>query len=181
MSRLQPVQRDRTDGKTRKILDEVQSSMGMTPNLFRIMANSPAVLEGFVSLRNCLENGVLEPSLREQVCLSVAEANRSEYCVAGHAAIGKTIGLSDEEIMDARHAQSPDSKVQAALAFAWEVADHRGDVMDSDIIRLRDAGYTEEEIAEIIGLVGLNTFGDYFAEVTQPAFDFPRVPEPAHA
>ncbi len=181
MSRLKPIELEQATGKVKDLLDDVQSKMGMTPSIFRIMANSPEVLEGFLCLRNALERGLLPEKVREQICLTVAEANRSEYCVAGHSELAKTAGLSEEEIMDARHCQCTDGKVQAALRFAWEVVDRRGDVSEDDVIRLHDAGYTDREIAEIIGVVGLNTFGDYFAQATQPEFDFPRVPEAVHA
>jgi uncharacterized peroxidase-related enzyme len=181
MPRLQPIKPDQAGGKVRELLREVESRMGMVPNLFLTMAHSPGMLEGFLKLRGALEEGVLPENLREQISLAVAEANRSEYCVCGHTALGKSVGLSEEEIMDARHGQAPDRKVQAALHFAWEVVDRRGDVTDDDVNRLREAGYSDREIVEIIVLVGLNTLADYLAQVIQPALDFPRPAEMAHA
>ncbi len=180
MPRLKPIDYETCTGKTKQLLDRVQSKLGMVPNLFRTMANAPAVLEGFVFLREALEEGTLPPKLREEICLSVSECNHSAYCLSGHTAIGKSLGCTDDEIMDARRGVSSDSKVEAALHFAREVVEKRGWVSDEDLVRIRTAGYGEPEIAEIIGCVALAMFGDYFAQISLAEVDFPPVPELAH-
>ena len=181
MPRLKPVRFDRATGRVRELLQSVQATLGMVPNLLLVMANSPVVLEGFLSLRDALDRGVLSDTLREQIALAVAERHRSEYCVAGHAAFGRAAGLSDEEIMDARYGRSSKSKVQAALRFACQVLEKHGDVANEDWARLCAAGYSDREITEMIGWISMNTFNDYFAQVAQAESDFPKVPEILHA
>ena len=99
MSRICQIAPEDATGKTKELLDGVRTKMGMLPNLFLTMANSPEVLEGFVGLKDALDRGVLPAKLREEIGLAVSQCNHSEYCVAGHTAIGKTLGLSDDEIM----------------------------------------------------------------------------------
>jgi alkylhydroperoxidase family enzyme len=162
------------------LLRDVQAEMGMIPNLLLFMAHSPAVLKGFLTLRDGLEWGVLTDKLRGHISLAVAERHRSEYNLAAYSALGRTAGMSDEEIIDARCGRSPNSKLQAALRFACAVVDRGGDVKDEDLARLRAAGYGNREIVEILAWVGVSTFSDYFAQVTQAEIDFPKVSEITH-
>lgn len=174
MARLKPVGFDRTSGRVRDLLQTVQSTVGMVPNLLLVMANSPVVLEGYLLLNDALERGILPERLREQMALAVAECHGSQYWVAGHVALGRAAGLSDEEIMDARDGRSSSSKTQTALQFACRMIDTRGDLAEEDWVRLRAAGYSDREITEIIAWVCVNTFSDYFAQATQTEIDFPK-------
>ena len=177
MTRIRPVDPEKASGKTKELLDGIQSKLGMLPNVFTALATSPEVLQGFVGLHDALEGGVLTAKLRERIGLTVSQANRAEYCLAGHAAIGKAIGLSDDEIIDSRHGRSPDKRLDVALRFARAVIEKRGGVSDQEVTRLRSAGYGDREIAEILGCVALSIFGNYFTQVAQTEVDFPPVPE----
>jgi len=176
MPRLRPIDPDSATGLTKEMLGQIRDEMGMVPNLFLTMAHSPAVLEGFVALRNAVENSMLTPKLREEIALAVSEANASEYCICGHTAMGKRLGLTDEQMIEARRGHSSDSKEEAALSFAEALLDRQGAITDDDLIRVREAGYGDREIAEIVACVALYMFGDYFSQATQTELDFPRVP-----
>ena len=45
MNRLHPVDPATAEGKAKTLLDAVQAGLGVTPNMFRLLANSPATLE----------------------------------------------------------------------------------------------------------------------------------------
>jgi len=177
MSRIEPIEREMATGRSRELLDHVESKMGMLPNFYRTMANSSAVLEGYTCLHDALEDGVLPAKLCEEIALTVSQVNRSEYCLAGHTALGKTLGLSDDEIMDSRRCQSSDKRVEVVLQFARDVVEKHGWVSDEDVRRLREVGYEDREISEMIGWIVLSIFGDYFTQITQTEVDFPAVPE----
>jgi uncharacterized peroxidase-related enzyme len=175
MSRLIAVDPAQASGKAKDLLDGVQAKLGLTPNMMRTMANSPAVLEAYLNFNNSLAEGSLSSRLREQVALVVAEANGCEYCLSAHTAIGKMVGLGTDDILASRHSTSTNPKVEAALKFATRIIARRGDVSDNDLGEVRQAGYTEGEIAEIIANVALNVFTNYFNQVAQTEIDFPRV------
>lgn len=177
MTRLHPVDIEATTGRTRELLIAVQEELGMVPNLIRTMACSPAVLDGYLGLSRALAAGQLLGTLREQVALTVAELNGCAYCLAVHSALGRLAGLSEEAIRDGRRGVSPDRAVEAALRFARRVITQRGQVDDLDIARLRHAGYSDGEIAEIVGHVALSVFTNYFNQVAGTRLDFPRAPE----
>ncbi len=179
MQRLKAVNPETASGKAKELLDAVQDKLGMTPNLIRTMAGSPAVLEAYLGLTGGLAGGVLSAKLRERIALTVSEANGCHYCLAAHSAVGKMVGLSEEDIADSRQGVSPDSKVDAALRFARLLVERRGWADDGDVSRLRAAGYEDGEIAEIIANVALSMFTNYFNHVAETTLDFPEVPEPA--
>ncbi len=176
MQRLPAVQPE--SGKAQELLHGVQANLGMTPNLMRTMANSPAVLEAYLGLGNALGKGSLPPKLREQIALTVSELNGCHYCLSAHSALGKMVGLGEEEIADSRRGVSPDRKTEAALQFARKVVTERGWVSDDDLAFLRTAGTTDAEIAEVVAHVAVNTFSNYFNHVAGTEVDFPEVEAP---
>ena len=177
MQRIPAIHPERASGKAKILLDRVQMKLGMIPNLMRTMANSPAILEAYLSFDQALADGVLTPKLRERIALTVAEANGCDYCLAAHSAVGRMVGLSEEEIQDSLKGVSPDSKVEAALRFARQIVETRGRVTDDSISRVRRAGYSDEEIGEIVANVTLTIFTNYFNQVAGTVGDFPRVQE----
>ena len=177
MPRLKAIEPDQATGQTKQLLDGLNEKLGMVPNLARTLANSPAALKGYLAFGEALEGAALPAKLREQIALTVSEANGCGYCVAAHCAIGKSVGLSDSELTDARQSTSPDSKVDAALHFARQLVEKRGWVDDDQLDRVRRVGYGDREIAEIVAVVAWKIFANYFNHVALTDVDFPDVPE----
>ena len=181
MPRISPVNRDSADVATGRLLDSVQKKLGIVPNLVATMANSPAVANAYLGFSQALSTGTLPARLREQLALVVGETNGCQYCVAAHTALGKGAGLSEGETCDARRAVAADDKERAALEFARTIVTDRGHVSDDDVDDVRQAGYTDGEIGEIVAHVALNIFTNYFNHVAGTEVDFPAVPELAAA
>ncbi len=175
MSRLPAIQTETATGKAKELLEGVQAKLKITPNMTRVMANSPAVLQGYLSFSGALATGALDPKLREQIALEVGEQNSCQYCVSAHAYIGKITGLPDSEIEAAREARSASPKNTAALKFAREIIIKKGQATDADVQAVRDAGFTNGEIAEIIAHVALNVFTNYFNNTAEVEVDFPKI------
>jgi len=177
MSRLKAIDPNQATGQAKQLLDGLNEKFGMVPNLARTLANSPAALQGYLAFGKALDGAALPAKLREQIALTVSEANGCGYCVAAHCAIGKSVGLSDNELADARLSSSPDSKVDAVLHFARQLVENRGWVADEDFEQVRHAGYGDAEIAEIVAVVAWKTFANYFNHVAGTDVDFPAVSE----
>jgi uncharacterized peroxidase-related enzyme len=173
MQRLPAIDPSTATGETKTALDEVEARLGNSPNVMRTIANSPAALLGYLALDGALSVGKLDPQLRAQIGLAVAEANTCQYCVAAYAAAGKLLGLDEAAIRAAREASSSDPKVTAALQFARTVAEYRGDLTDDEFDRIRRAGYSNDEIAEIIANVVLNILANYFNTIARTEIDIP--------
>jgi len=176
MARISAVDPKTAAGKAKALLDQIQASFGRTPNMMRTMAHSPALLEGYLNFSKALGGGALSARLREQLALAVSEANSCQYCVSAHTAIGKMVGVDESELMASRHGASTDPRAALALEFARALVAQRGDVTDGDVRRLREASYTDGEIAEIVGAVALNILTNYFNKAAAVEVDFPRVP-----
>lgn len=175
MTRLNAIDPDKATGKAKELLDGVKKKLGITPNLMRTMANSPAVLEGYLNFSGALAGGSLSAKLREQIALTVGESNQCQYCVSAHTAIGKMVGLNEDDIDASRNSTSKDPKTEAALRFAKKIVLARGELKDEEVNLVRQAGYTDGEIAEIIANVALNIFTNYFNHIAQTEVDFPKV------
>jgi uncharacterized peroxidase-related enzyme len=178
MSRIPAINPSEATGKVKELLDAVQIKLGVTPNMARTMAQSLAVLEAYINFSNALGKGKLKAKVREQIALVSAEANQCGYCAAAHTAIGKMVGLNEDAILAAREASAEDAKTDAALKFARAIVERRGAVSDADLEAVKNAGFSEGEIAEVIANVALNIFTNYFNETAKTEIDFPRVELP---
>ena len=175
MARIQTIDPQQANGKAKDLLDAVQKQLKMVPNLMRVLANSPAALDAYLSFNEKLGHGFLNAKLRELISVVVAEENACEYCLSAHTAIGKMVGFKDEQILAGRKFNSGDPKIDAALRFAREVTASRGQVDNNAVESVRKAGYSDGEIAEIITNVGLNLFTNYFNNALKTEVDFPLV------
>lgn len=175
MARINPIDPGIAEGKAKTLLDSVQKRFGMIPNMMRTMAQSPAVLDAYLGFGKALNAGALDAPVRERIALTVAGVNSCDYCAAAHTAIGSTLGLGGSEMSANLNSFSSDPKIEVALVFARRIVVERGWVSDEDMQRVRDAGYTDGEIVEIIAVVALNTFSNYFNHIAQPEIDFPSV------
>lgn len=173
MQRIKAINPDNATGKTKALLAGVQKTHGIIPNMERTMANSPAVLEGYLKFSGALAGGTLSARLREQIALAVAEVNDSRYCQSAHTAGGKSVGLSKDDLIACRRFASSDPKEEAALQFAFRIVMTRGEASTLEVERVRQAGFSDEQIVEIIASVGLNIFSNYFNKVTGVAADSP--------
>lgn len=173
--RIQPVNYEEAAGKAKDLLDAVKAKIGITPNMMKTMAQSPAVLAAYLSFNEALAGGSLSAKLREQIALTSAEINNCGYCASAHTAIGKMVGLSEGAINSARQGHASEARTEAALKFARTLIVNRGDVSDTDVSSVKAAGFEEGEVAEIVANVALNIFTNYFNEVAKTEIDFPRV------
>jgi len=109
------------------LLSAVEKQLGMVPNLFRVISNSTAALEGYLGLSGALGKGTLPAATRERVALAVAEINGCTYCLSAHSYLGKNLAkLDDAEILANRKGHSSDPKADAAVQFAANVTKSRG-------------------------------------------------------
>jgi len=175
MSRLPAIQTEAATGKAKTLLEGIQAKLKITPNMVRVMASSPAALQGYLSFSGALAGGVLAHQVGEQIALAVGEQNACQYCVSAHTALGKMAGLSESESEAARSGHSASPKIEAALHFAHEVVAKKGLMADADFAAVRSAGWNDAEIAEIIAHVALNIFTNYFNNATEVEVDFPKI------
>jgi uncharacterized peroxidase-related enzyme len=181
MARL-PIQNvESATGSNKDIFAALQKGLGMVPNMTKVMANSPAVLQAFAQFNGTMGTAKLSGQVREQIALLTAEHNSCTYCLSAHTALGKMVGLNQTQIDGARLRESSDPRTLAALTFAQAVIDQKGGIGDNDFQAVRAAGFSDAEIAEIVAAVALNVFTNFFNRAFSVDVDFPRVEAHNHA
>ena len=196
MSRIPtPATIEAAPAASQPLLQAVKKQLGIAPNLrivwrstvkpplrvfpqlcVRLVANSPAALEGYLSLSGALGKGELPAATRERIALAVAEINGCDYCLSAHTYLGRNVAkLDDAEVTANRNGSSNDMKADAAVKFAAKVTHLRGHVTGEDFAAVKAAGYTDAQIIEIVQHVALNTWTNYINTVAQTEIDFPMV------
>lgn len=178
MSRIPtPATIDAAPDASRPLLEAVKKSIGSAPNLFRLTANSPAALEGYLGLNGALAKGALAAATRERIALAIANYNGCTYCNSAHTFLAKNVAkLDDAEIAANRTGRSGDAHADAAVRFALSVARNRGQVSEEELSEVKAAGYSDAELVEIVAHVALNTLTNYLNEVFETEVDFPVQP-----
>ena len=181
MSRINVITHEVADADQKALLDAIQSKLGMVPNFLAILAHSPDALKAFLGLHGIAESGSLDPQTRERIALAVAQGNSCEYCVSAHTAIGRKAGLTGSEIEANRAGMSQDAKAAAAVTFAKALNEHLGEVTQAEFDAVREAGYGDAEIVEIITHVGMNILTNLIGKASRVDIDFPKVSLQAQA
>lgn len=175
MSRIAIPSRDAVPEASKPLLANVEKQLGVVPNLFRLIASSPAALQGYVGLSGALAK-TLDVKTRERIALAVAQINSCDYCLSAHTYIGSNLAkLDGAEIALNRQGSSSDAKAQAAVAFAAKIAQARGKVSDAELRTVKAAGFSDAQIVEIVALVAENFFTNLLNVVAQTEIDFPVV------
>lgn len=175
-----PATIDASPAASQPLLEAVKKQLGSVPNLFRVIGNSPAALEGYLGLNGALAKGRLDAKMRERIAIRVAELNGCDYCLSAHTYLGKQLAkLDDAELALSREGRSSDPRVLAGLEFATAVVRDRGHVSAAALADARSASYSDAELVEIVLHVALNTLTNYVNSVAGTEVDFPRIS--AHA
>jgi uncharacterized peroxidase-related enzyme len=174
MARINQVEPEVATGAAKELLTAVKSSLGIVPNLTKVMANAPGVLEVYLKGREGLSKGDLSPSEGERIALRVAELNQCNYCLSAHCAIGKNLGLDDDELRANRAGESEAPRIQALLDLTSAIVKERGKVSGEDLGNARNAGLSDGEIVEVVGHVAVNTLTNYINRLADTEIDFPE-------
>ena len=175
MPRIAPIEAARADADVQAALSAVKVKLGMVPNLFLTLAQSPAVLSGYLALLDALGKGILTAPQRSIIALAVAQANECTYCLSAHTLMGKGAGLSADAIRDARRGKAENAIDNAVAAFARRVVEARGQISDADLAAARSTGLGDAHIVEIVANVAINVLTNYTNNVAQTDIDFPKI------
>ena len=176
MTRLSiPATIEDAPAESRALLEAVKKQLGTVPNLFRLVATSPAALAGYLGLSGALAKGRLPAATRERIALAVAEANRCSYCLSAHTLLGKGAGLSEQDILASRQGLAVDPTTQAILTLATQLVEKQGQVGPAELAEARQADLTDAQILETVAQVALNILTNYTNNLAGTIIDFPVV------
>lgn len=175
MPRAEALKPDQVPGDSKPTLDAFTKNVGFTPNMISTFAQSPIAFNSWAALFGSLAKA-LDVKTRDGIGLAVSEVNGCNYCLAVHSFTAEHMArLSGDEIILARKGHASDPKRDAAIHFAHKVIETRGKVGDADLKAVRDAGYTDANVMEIVALVAMYSLTNFFNNVFDPEKDFPTV------
>jgi uncharacterized peroxidase-related enzyme len=175
MPRIEPLKPEHVPADSKPTLDAFTKNIGFTPNMMATFATSPIAFNGWAGLFGAMSKA-LDVKTRDSIGLAVSEVNGCNYCLTVHSYTAKHMAkLEDDEIILARKGHATDPKRDAAIQFAKRVIETRGKVRDADVAVVRDAGYTDANMIEIVGLVAMYTLTNFVNNVSDPERDFPPV------
>lgn len=174
MARINLVSAESANPEQKALYQAIQAQLGMVPNFLKAFANSPAALKAFLGLHGIAGDGSLDPQTRERIALALAQQNSCEYCLSAHTAIGRKAGLDGAEIAANRSGTSQDGKAAVAVRFARSLVAHMGEVTTDELVEMRNAGYSESDIVEVITHVGMNILTNLLGKAGRIDIDFPK-------
>jgi uncharacterized peroxidase-related enzyme len=171
-----PASIDAAPAASKPLLEAVKQALGVVPNMFRIISQSPAALEGFLALRGALAKGALDPNIQARIGITVAETNGSTYCLSAFTYLAANVAkLPAPELKANRDGTSSDPKAQAALQFAHKLVAEHGKVPAGEVDALKAAGFSPGEIVELILHTAMHTFTNYLNSAVATEVDFPVI------
>ena len=176
MQRIQSIDPQHAKGQAGQLLASVQQAFGVIPNVAKVMANSPPVLESFLALSTAMGRAAIGPKLHHQIKLAASESNACSYCTSILCATGPTAGLTAADLVEGRSAAAGDARTDAALKFAKAVLETRGKLSDDDLRAVRAAGFGDGEIVEIVASVVAGCFTNFLNNMAQTTLDIPEAP-----
>lgn len=137
-----------------------REKLGFVPNVLRLYALRPSHLLAWNSWYDEAMKGDsgLTKAEREMIAVVVSVANDCAYCIAAHGAalrkLTKDPALADAIAAD--HTTAPvEPRVRAMLDYARKLTLRPTEMSEADVVALRDAGWTDEDVMDVAEVTGL--------------------------
>ncbi|MFZ6010777.1 MAG: carboxymuconolactone decarboxylase family protein [Bacteroidota bacterium] len=181
MSTLEPLTREQASPAVQPIFDALKSKVGMVPNLYATIANSPNTLPAYLAFDEALGKGVFNAKERQAIFLVVSQVNGCHYCQSAHTALGKMNGFTEEETIQLRQATIGDKRLNALTALAAEIIREHGKPSQGALDAFYAAGYGNDALVELVAHIGYKTVANYLHNIADFPIDFPVAKELASA
>jgi uncharacterized peroxidase-related enzyme len=154
--------------EVRALHEPPREKLGFVPNVLRNFALRPSHLLRWNEHYEELMRGDsgLSKAEREMIAVVVSVANECRYCIASHSAALRKL-TKDPTLADAiaaDHAGAPlEPRVHAMLAYAEKLTREPERVAEADVQRLREAGWTDEDVMDIAEVTAMFNFTNRMA------------------
>ncbi len=176
MPRLNVVAVEQANGRVRELFDGLKKTLGVVPNIYQGVANSPAALDILLGMGARLREGRLTGAETEAIKLVVAQTYGCNYCLAAHTMVGKKAGLTEEETIAIRRGTVGQPRLSALVRFVNNVVQPASRISNEDLQAIRSAGFNDGQITEILMVLAQTVFTTLFNRVNETVVDFPAAP-----
>ncbi|QDT05427.1 Carboxymuconolactone decarboxylase family protein [Rubripirellula lacrimiformis] len=162
-----------SSGDSKPLLEKGLKKYGVVPNLYAVMAESPALLEAYQTITNIFsEHTDLSPTEQQIIAMTNNRLNGCTYCMAAHTTIMQGAKVPPDVITSLRDGTPiADAKLEALRIFAEKVNLNRGWMQDSDIDELIAAGYTKRTVFEVVLGTAYKVLSNYTNHVADTPVD----------
>lgn len=158
--------------ESKPLLEDAQAKYNFIPNLLAIMSESPALLKGYMALSEIYSESSLSVAEQQIVLLTVSYENECHYCMAAHSIISQMSNVPEEFIEAVRIGKIiPDKKLEALHEFTRAIINSRGWPSGKEVTAFHEAGYSKENLFEVILGVGLKTLSNYTNHISNTPVD----------
>lgn len=174
MNRLTELTIEKAPDQSKKLFEEIKKSIGMLPNIYKVIGNSPNALAAYLSFSESQKYGSFNSKEREAVYLAVSEENGCNYCLSAHTEIAIKNGFNEEETLQLRAGTHNSRRISIIINLAKSIIINRGKADENLINAFYEAGYNSQALVDLVALVVEQTFTNYIGRLSKPEIDFPR-------
>lgn len=173
MARIEPVQEDDADVKTKALLEKIRTDFGRGWNVFSGLANNPAVLEGLLALSAAQGKSGLSDAERELISIEMSRVNGCHYCVPAHRFVAAELGFDREAMDTAARGEdlAGDGPDAVLLRLVRRLTETRGKLEDDEFQAFQDQGVTPAKMIAVIGEMAVCTVTNTFNRLAQTDLD----------
>ena len=158
--------------QAREDLRAAERIFGFIPNLLAVLAEAPIALKAYMNLTELLGNASLSPVEQQAMMLAASYENSCGYCMAAHSTAASMAGIPKPVLTALRSGSAlADSKLEALRSFVVEVVRSRGRVSDRRIEEFLAAGYTRQNVLEVVFAVAMKTLSNYANHMAETPMD----------
>lgn len=176
MKKLSVLTKEQAQEQSKQIFENIEKSIGMLPNIYAVIGNSPNALGSYLAFSEAQKNGSFNNKEREAVYLAASEENGCSYCVSAHTTIAKMKmnGFSEDETLQLRAGTYNDKKLNALINLTKSIITNRGNADENLVNAFYEAGYDEKALVDLVALIAEITFSNYIGKLAKPDIDFPK-------
>jgi AhpD family alkylhydroperoxidase len=161
-------------GNSKSALEQLQKAFGVVPNIAGAIANSPKLINALVGVFSQVHSSSLTEAEIQIVLLTDAVTNSCTYAVAFHTGLALQQGISSDELEAIRERQIPkDKRFEALFSLAKTLIEKRGHASEQELDAFITAGFTREQVLEVIAIVAASTITNYAGTIADAPLDAP--------
>ena len=157
---------------SKKILEAVNTKYKFIPNALAVYAESPTLLDSYVTLSAIFEKSSLNETERQIILMTNSIENACGYCTAAHTTVSQMSSVPDDVIESVR-TNNPikDSKLEALRKFSIIINNKRGWASAEQVDEFLNAGYSKQTILEVIVGTSIKVLSNYTNHIAEPQLD----------
>jgi uncharacterized peroxidase-related enzyme len=157
---------------SKAMLEGAKKKMGMVPNLFGVLAESPSTLQAYQQLHQAFLDTSFNPEELTVVWQTINVEHECGYCVPAHTGIAHSMKVDPALTEALRNKEAmPNAKLQALQDATLSIVRNRGNISEAELVAFYAAGYGQQQVLEIILGLSQKVISNYTNHVAKTPVD----------